>query len=195
MKTPDWEFIENRLKKDLTDNRYRHTLGVTYTATALAMCYGADIQKARLAGLLHDCAKCIPNAEKISICKKEKIKVTDFELEHPVLLHAKLGAFVARTKYKVKDEDVLNAIIWHTTGKPEMTLLEKIVFIADYIEPNRDKAPHLDEIRRLAFSDLDLCVYEIMKDTIEYLQKNPKSMDTMTLSAYNYYKKSAWDYS
>jgi predicted HD superfamily hydrolase involved in NAD metabolism len=184
-----WAEIEDKLKKELTENRYRHTLGVTYTACSLAMVHGADLRQARLGGLLHDCAKCIPNSDKIEICKKKKIDVTEFEMEHPVLLHAKLGAYLARKEYGCEDPAVLDAISWHTTGRPAMTLLEKIIFISDYIEPNRDKQPNLAEIRKLAFTDLDRCMYLILRDTVDYLSENPKSMDHTTLAAYEYYKK------
>ncbi|MCR4653247.1 MAG: bis(5'-nucleosyl)-tetraphosphatase (symmetrical) YqeK [Eubacterium sp.] len=184
-----WAEIEEKLKKELTENRYRHTMGVTYTACALAMVHGANLSQARMGGLLHDCAKCIPNSEKIEICKKKKIPVSEFEIEHPVLLHAKLGAYLAKKEYGCDDQAVLDAITWHTTGRPAMTLLEKIVFVSDYIEPNREKQPNLAEIRKLAFSDIDQCMYLILRDTVDYLSENPKSMDHTTLSAYSYYKK------
>jgi predicted HD superfamily hydrolase involved in NAD metabolism len=184
-----WAEIEEKLKKELTENRYRHTMGVTYTACALAMVHGANLSQARMGGLLHDCAKCIPNSEKIEICKKKKIPVSEFEIEHPVLLHAKLGAYLAKKEYGCDDQAVLDAITWHTTGRPAMTLLEKIVFVSDYIEPNREKQPNLAEIRKLAFTDIDQCMYLILRDTVDYLSENPKSMDHTTLSAYSYYKK------
>jgi predicted HD superfamily hydrolase involved in NAD metabolism len=184
-----WAEIEEKLKKELTENRYRHTMGVTYTACALAMVHGANLSQARMGGLLHDCAKCIPNSEKIEICKKKKIPVSEFEIEHPVLLHAKLGAYLAKKEYGCDDKAVLDAITWHTTGRPAMTLLEKIVFVSDYIEPNREKQPNLAEIRKLAFTDIDQCMYLILRDTVDYLSENPKSMDHTTLSAYSYYKK------
>lgn len=185
----EWSWYESKLQKALTENRYRHTLGVTYTACSLAFVYGTDLHSTRLAGLLHDCAKCIPNSEKIEMCKKKNIPVTDFELEHPVLLHAKLGAYVAKKEYDVTDQSVLDAITWHTTGRPGMTLLEKIVFISDYIEPNRDKQPNLTAIRKMAYQDIDECMYMILRDTIEYLSENPKSMDQTTAKAYEYYKE------
>ena len=115
--------------------------------------------------------------------------MTDFERKNPFLLHAKLGAYVAEEVYKVKDPDILSAISWHTTGKPRMTQLEQIIYIADYIEPNRYKAPNLADIRKLAFEDLDLCMYRILRDTVEYLKENPKSMDLTTEAAYRYYKR------
>ena len=126
--------IRKKLKKVQDKDRYEHTKGVMYTAGCLAMAYGYDMHKAMLAGLLHDCAKCIPNKKKLKMCSQHHISVSEFEQEHPFLLHAKLGAYVAKAKYDVTDENILSAITWHTTGKPEMTLLEKIVYIADYIE-------------------------------------------------------------
>ncbi|MEE0954693.1 MAG: bis(5'-nucleosyl)-tetraphosphatase (symmetrical) YqeK [Eubacterium sp.] len=185
----DWKAIEEKLKEELTSDRYRHTLGVTYTACALAMRYDADMDKARAAGLLHDCAKCIPNDKKIEICSEQHIPVTPFELSHTALLHAKLGPYIARKRYNVTDPDVLDAINWHTTGKPEMTLLEKIIYIADYIEPNRDKAPNLYEVRKLAFRDIDRCMYRILKDSVDYLSEKPDAMDEMTMRAYAYYDR------
>ena len=88
----------------------------------------------------------------------------------------------------VKDEEILTAITYHTTGRPGMSLLEKIVYISDYIEPMRDKAPNLAKVRKIAFEDLDECMYEILKDTLEYLEENPKEIDSTTRDAYVYYK-------
>ncbi len=184
----DWEAIERQLKKELTDERYRHTLGVMYTACALAMRYDLDLDQARIAGLLHDCAKCIPNKKKLSICEKKKVELTPFEKSNPFLIHAKLGAVIARDYYNVKDPEVCEAIKWHTTGKPAMTDLEKVIYISDYIEPNRFKAPRLEKVRKAAFEDLDRCMYLITQDSVNYLKENPSSMDRMTLDAYNYYK-------
>ena len=179
--------IEKKLSKYLDEARFSHTLGVMYTCASLAMVHGYDLQAAQIAGLLHDSAKCIPNKKKLKICAQNDIPVTNFEREHPFLLHAKLGAYIAAEKYGVKDKEVLYAITYHTTAKPEMTLLEKIVYIADYIEPARDKAPHLAEIRKLAFQDLNECIYEILKDTLLYLDKNPDDIDNTTKDAFDYY--------
>lgn len=186
-----YEFIklEKKLQKNLDTDRYAHTLGVMYTCTALAMVHDQDLEQAQAAGLMHDCAKCIPNKKKLKMCMDYHVPITDFEKTHPFLLHAKLGAFVAKTKYGISDEEVLSAITYHTTGKPEMTRLEKIVYIADYIEPMRDKAPNLAAVRKLAFQDLDECMYVILRDTLEYLEKNPKEIDNTTRDAYEYYKE------
>ena len=181
-------YIRRRLKKKMDEDRFEHTIGVAYTSVCLAMRYGEDLHKAELAGLLHDCAKCIPNKKKLKMCSQHHISVSEFEQEHPFLLHAKLGAYVAKAKYDVTDENILSAITWHTTGKPEMTLLEKIVYIADYIEPKRDKAPNLAIVRKLAFQDLDECMYKILGDTLAYLEENPKDIDNATKDAFLYYR-------
>lgn len=189
MKPKDMGKIRKAMEKTLDSKRYEHTLGVAYTAAALAMCYGENAKQAELAGLLHDCAKCMDNTKKISICKKHNISINEIEYKNPFLLHAKVGSFLAMKKYGVQDKDVINAILNHTTGRPEMTMLEKIVFIADYIEPNRKQAPNLAEIRRLAFQDLDQALLKILEDTLQYLNTVEGEIDPMTQKTYEYYKK------
>ena len=181
--------MKKTLRKYLTLDRYEHTEGVMYTAAALAMKYGEDVEKALVAGLLHDCAKCIPDSKKIKICRKYHIEVTELEVNNPFLLHAKLGAFLAKEKYDIEDQEILDAIACHTTGKPAMTLLDKIIYISDYIEPMRSKAPNLTDVRRLAFEDIDVTLFKILSDTLEYLRSSSKTMDCMTLKTYEYYKK------
>lgn len=181
--------MQKKLKKYMDETRYLHTLGVMYTASSLAMCHGEDLERAQVAGLLHDCAKCIPNPKKLKLCQQHGIPVSEAEMDSPYLLHAKLGAYIARAKYDVHDEEILSAIRCHTTGKPAMTLLEKIIFIADYIEPMRSKAQNLTEIRRLAFWDLDRAVYITMRDTLNYLKQEKASLDNQTVVAYNYYRE------
>lgn len=185
----DYDFIkmQKKLAKYLDEDRYFHTQGVMFTCASLAMVHGCDLKQAQVAGLLHDSAKCIPNKKKLKLCAENNIQVSDFEKEHAFLLHAKLGAYIAKAKYNVTDKEVLSAITYHTTGKPDMTLLEKIVYIADYIEPARNKAPRLEEIRKLAFEDLDECMYQILKDTLTYLDENPDDVDSATKDAYAYY--------
>ena len=100
-----------------------------------------------------------------------------------------LGAYIARAKYDVKDQEILDAIACHTTGKPDMTLLEKIIFISDYIEPMRSKAENLPLIRHMAFEDLDLAVYTTLRDTLVYLEKEKTCLDNQTTMAYNYYRQ------
>lgn len=181
--------MQKKLKKYVDESRYVHTLGVMYTAAALAMRYDADMEKAQVAGLLHDCAKCIPNDKKLKLCRQNDIPVSSVEEKSPFLLHAVLGAYIAREKYDIKDQEILDAIACHTTGKPDMTLLEKIIFISDYIEPMRSKAENLPQIRHMAFEDLDLAVYMTLRDTLAYLEKEKTCLDNQTTMAYNYYRQ------
>lgn len=174
---------------ELDKERYEHTLGVMYTAASMAMCHDEDIEKALLAGLLHDCAKCIPGDTKIKLCNKYHLSVSEVEKENPSLLHAKLGAFLAAKKYHIKDRDVINAIASHTTGCPNMTLLDKIIYIADYIEPGRKELPNMAEVRKLAFTDIDACLYRILEDSLVYLNSKNISVDPMTEKTYLYFKK------
>ena len=173
-----------------TGKRFLHTLGVEYTSAALAMKYGVPVYNAQLAGLLHDCAKCISDEKLIKICEKNNLPVTDVERRNPYLLHGRVGAFLAKEEYKITDKDILNAIEWHTTGRPGMSELEKIVFIADYIEPGRKNASNLDEVRILAFEDLDLTLIRILHDILQYLKSSDKGeIDPKTLETYEYYQR------
>lgn len=180
--------IKKELKSSLDKNRYEHTLGVAYTAMCLAMKYEVDLDKAELAGLLHDCAKCIPDEKKLKKCYEHNINISEIEKEQPYLLHSKLGAFIAMDKYDIHDKDIINAILKHTTGTADMTMLEKIIYVADYIEPRRNKATNLPLLRKLAFEDIDMTVYIIMKDTVEYLKNKNTKIDDTTLKAYIYYE-------
>lgn len=181
--------IEKKLRKELDKERFSHTMGVMYTAAALAMAHQSDIEQALYAGLLHDCAKCISNEEKLQLCKEHHIPIRDSERRSPFLLHAKLGAYFAKDKYKINDPMILHAIQVHTTGEPEMNTLDKIIYIADYIEPNRDAAPNLQEIRKLAFEDLDKAMLLILHDTLNYLREKGGELDPMTLETYDYFQK------
>lgn len=181
--------MKRKVQEYLDYVRYEHTMGVMYTAASMAMRYDADLEKALTAGLLHDCAKCIPSEKKIKLCEKNGVYISEAEKRNPGLLHAKLGAFLASTKYDISDQEILDAITYHTTGRPQMTLLDKIVYIADYIEPNRTEAPNLDEIRKLAFVDIDACLYRILEDSLAYLQTKNEVIDPMTEQTYLYYKK------
>jgi predicted HD superfamily hydrolase involved in NAD metabolism len=181
--------LRKKVKKELDKNRYEHTKGVMYTAGCLAMAHGYDYSKAMVAGLLHDCAKCISTSEKMSLCKKHNIAISNVEIENPGLLHAKAGMVLAEEKYHISDKEILHAIKVHTTGEPDMNMLDKIIYIADYIEPLRCEAPHLERIRQLAFSDLNQCVAEILYDTLHYLSGRKGSIDPTTQTTYDFYKQ------
>ncbi len=189
MKNVDLKKLTKAMEKSLDNKRFEHTMGVEYTAAALAMRYGVSVQKAQLAGLLHDCAKCLSDEKRLAVCEKHNISVNDIERRNPALLHAKVGSFLAMEEYRVEDFEVINAILNHTTGRPGMSLLEKIIFVADYIEPNRKQAPNLEEIRTLAFTDLDKALVRILKDTLSYLENNGGETDPMTQKTYEYYSE------
>jgi predicted HD superfamily hydrolase involved in NAD metabolism len=153
------------------------------------MSYGFDIDKAETAGLLHDCAKCMNLGKMLKICEKAGLELSEIEKGSGSLLHSKAGAELAQFKYGIKDEDILNAIRYHTTGRPGMSLLEKIIFTADYIEPGRDSAPNLPVVRKLAFESIDDCVLQILKDTLSYLGTTGAEVDPMTQKTYEYYRR------
>ena len=179
--------MKERLQGKIHAKRYEHTLGVEYTCCSLAMRYDIDMDQARIAGLLHDCAKCMTGTALLTACREYHLPVSKEEEQFPELLHAKVGAYLAQKEYGVEDEEILSAITWHTTGHPAMTTLEKILYIADYIEPNRDQAPHLPELRRMAFEDLDACLLGILRDTLSYLKEKGGVIDPATKAAYEYY--------
>ena len=184
----DLKLLQKQMSEELSDDRFEHTIGVMYTAESLAMRYGVDMTKAAVAGLLHDCAKCIPNAQKLKMCKKHDIEITEMEEKNPSLLHAKLGAYMAEAAYGVDDPEILSAIKWHTTGKPDMSMLDIIIYMADYIEPNRDKAPNLKQIRKLCFENIEEALYQVLEGTLEYLSDRPDMIDPMTKISYDFYK-------
>ena len=166
-----------------------HTLGVEYTSVCLAMKYGENLETAELSGLLHDCAKELPEKKLIQICRDHGERISKMEYQNPFLLHGKAGACLARDKFGIDDANILNAIRYHTTGRPGMTLVEKIVFVADYIEPNRKKADNLTELRRMAFENLDETVLRILEQTLDYLVRTGKEIDRHTVITRDYYKK------
>ena len=187
MKTADLKKIRKSMEKELDAKRYEHTLGVAYTAAALAMCNDVDPVKAETAGLLHDCAKCFSDDKKISVCRKNNMEINSVESRNPYLLHAKAGYCIAKNKFDIEDQDILNAILNHTTGRPGMSTLEKIIYIADYIEPSRKQAPNLSEVRKLAFQNLDQALLKILTDILSYLESGGGAIDPLTKETYDYY--------
>lgn len=159
-----------RLKTMLKPRRLRHSLGVMHMAMLLADGYrNVSIEQARLAGLLHDCGRTENNALN-------------------ALGHAPAGAQIARRLFGIKDEAVLSAIRWHTTGRPGMTELEKVIYVADYIEPFRGQMLNLDKARRIAYTDLDQAVTFMGESTVRYLESRGEDIDPITLEAVNYYR-------
>lgn len=181
--------IKKELEDILDSKRYEHTLGVAYTAACIAMRYDYNMEKAYIAGLLHDCAKCMSNKDKIEYCEKHDLPITTVEQDNPSLLHAKVGAEMSKRKFDIEDPEIYQAIFYHTTGHPNMTLLDKIIYIADYMEPHRDEAPNLDLVRKQVFVDIDMALFTILKDSVDYLDSSDKPVDPMTMQTYLYYVK------
>ena len=179
--------IQADLKQTLSAKRYCHTMSVMYTAASLAMRYNENVESAMLAALLHDCARQLSFKEMLDLCKQHDLHISVHEQKTPALLHAKAGATLATVKYGVEDERILDAIRYHTTGKPAMNALEKIVFLADYIEPERQRVG-LDEIRTLVFTNLNMGLLSVLKNSLSYLEQTQTDIDTMTMQTYQYYK-------
>lgn len=196
--SPEIDRLMKEMERTLPRKRYVHTLGVAYLAASIAMAYNKNYEKAMIAGLLHDCAKCLPEEEILKQCLKKGLPVSDLERRQPYLLHGRLGAWYAQHKYGVKDEKILDAIRFHTTGRPDMSFMEKNIYLSDYIEIGRTQpiVPDLKELRRLAFEDINLAVYYTAKNTVEYLLQKEKNdpdkkaqMDGAALATLQYYSE------
>ena len=175
------EKMAYRLKKELDAARYAHTLGVEKTAREMAEKFGVDEEKAALAGLLHDCAKCMPLSQMTKAAKNEKLDPV--MKESKALMHAVAGAHVAQDVYDVHDPEVLGAIRWHTTGHANMTKLEKIVYLADMIEPNRKPNPGLEALRKLCMTDLDEAMHMALLMSLDHVREQGKPLHPDTMAA------------
>lgn len=185
----DFDEIRGRIQKLLKPKRYLHTLGVIETATKLAEIYGCDVEKARMTALLHDCAKYMPEKDKMEICAKYGVCVSEIEKKNTELLHGKAGALFAKEQFRVSD-DITDAIFYHTTGNPDMSLLTQIIFVADYIEPGRNHISQLPELRKLAETDINKATAQILHYTLSYLNQQPsQNIDPMTADTFEYYKR------
>ena len=171
----------------LKPKRMPHVLGTEQEAVRLAERYGADVTKARIAALLHDCTKKLDMDEQLALCKKYHIPLDELEQKALKLLHSKTGAAIARDVFAV-DDDVYNAIMYHTTGKPDMTLLEKIIYLADYIEPTRD-FPGVEALRRTVYEDLDRGLLMGLTMTIDEMEEMGNPVHHMTRDARDYLMK------
>lgn len=177
------EDLLQAVKGELTANRYNHTLSVAETAIKLAERFGADPEKADIAAILHDYSKC---------WSKETLRKWIVEqgpdkqlLQHSAALwHAFVGAEAVRIRLGIEDEHILNAIRYHTSGRPDMTVLEKVVCLADYIEPGRD-FPGLQEVRELAEHDLNEALLRSLNNTIMFLVRTDRKLFPLTIEARN----------
>ena len=168
----------------LKAKRIPHVLGTEQTAKALAEKYGADVEKARFAALLHDATKRLSMEEQLAMCEHYHIVLDELEQHALKLLHAKTGAALARDMYGADDE-IYNAILWHTTGKANMTLLEKVIYLADYIEPSRD-FDGVEDLRKVVWEDLDKGLEMGLAMTVEEMEQMGNPIHHNTLQALEY---------
>lgn len=176
------------LKQNLTENRFYHSMEVAKEARNLAINYDIDYEKAFLSGILHDCCKCFNKEQILNACKKYKFELDDVLSSQLDLSHSFLGSFVAYDVYGVKDEDILNSIKYHTTGRKNMSILEKILYIADYIEPTRNYFEGIEKARELAYKNLDEAMCYILKNTIKFNENKGRQIHYLSLEAYEFYK-------
>lgn len=179
----DFEAVKAKIAARLSPARFRHTLGTIIEAEKLAEHYGADVNKARWAALLHDCAKEYSAAKKRALCEQWCVELDEVLAAHIDITHSLLGAESARRDYQVTDEEVLQAISLHTTGGKNMTLLDKIILLADFIEPYRFDYPPLAEMRRHAYTDIDKALKIGMEYNIRDLRERGNPVHEWTLDA------------
>lgn len=172
-----------RVRAELTEHRYIHTIGVMETAIELAKRYGADVKKAELAAIFHDYAKFRPKDEMKQIIIDQDLG-SELLLHNEELWHAPVGAYLVEKEVGIFDSEIINAIRFHTSGRPNMTLLEKIIYVADYIEPGRH-FPGVDEVRELAKISLDEALIKAIHNTIVFLMKKKQAIYPDTFLTYN----------
>jgi predicted HD superfamily hydrolase involved in NAD metabolism len=183
--TNDRQKLLEMLKENLNEEKYAHSLGVEQTAVGLARVWGADEKKAGFAGLVHDITK-----EKDNVALAAEYGIENYA--SPKTLHAYTGAVYLEKNDITTDEDILNAVKYHTTGRENMSLLEKIIYLADLIEPGREYPAAL-KIKPVCYENLDLAMFLSLKLTIKYILKRNLPMDLNTVFAYNYYSRAAAD--
>lgn len=178
------EAMKDTLRKYLDDRRYMHSIEVMNLSMELAEKYGEDIYRAQVAGLLHDCAKCLSYDKMVEKSIEYNADVDDLMLAGGVLLHGPVGARMARYIFGIDDFDVLMAIKYHSTGRKDMTMLDKIIYIADYIEPGRAFSG-IDKVRKMVYIDIDRAVLMAIDNTLDYILAEGKLIHPYTIDARN----------
>lgn len=182
----DYKQIEKLLKGMLPERRLKHSLSVSKCAVKLSKIYKCDEEKAKIAGLVHDCAKYFTDEQIDDCVKKFSIQLDHLEENNIALSHSVIGSYVAKEVFDINDEEILSAIKYHTTGKENMSLLEKIIYMADLVEEGR-KFPKVEELRNLTFSGkLDEALLLSFDNTIKFVIDNKQLIHPRTVSARNY---------
>lgn len=175
--------IRLKLKKLLDKRRYKHTLRVVKTAIELAKYWKVDIKKAETAALFHDFGRQFKTEELIDLAKKYKLRIDRYEKKKPLLLHGRIAIEIVKKEYGLKDKNILKAILSHTTGDSKMSKLEKIIYLADAIEPGR-RFNGLAKLRKTSFCDLNKAVALASKYTLDYLKSKEELIHPKTLRCY-----------
>ena len=181
--------IIEKLKQNMNSKRFLHSVEVAKEAINLAKKYNSNTEDAFLAGILHDCAKCFSAEKKLDLCKKYSIELDDAILNQIDLSHSFLGYFIARDDYNIKDENILSAIKYHTTGNKNMSVLQKIIYIADYIEPTRPPFDTQAKARELAYKDLDLAMKFILQSVIDFNLSRNRIIHKLSIIALDFYER------
>ena len=174
------------LKENLNVERYEHSLGTADSAKFLAEQHGLNAEKSYIAGLLHDCAKCFSTEKLLEIIDKN-LEIEEAEKENYKTLHAPVSAFIAQTEFGVEDSEILSAIRWHTLGKPNMTIFEKIIFLADKIEERTREPWYAEPIRECLKEEdgLNKALLQCYKQTIKSLVDRDLKICPLTIEIYN----------
>ncbi|ABK87141.1 hydrolase, HAD superfamily [Bacillus thuringiensis str. Al Hakam] len=171
------------VKQQMHEKRYIHTIGVMETAIELAKLYGVDEKKAEVAAIFHDYAKCRAISEMEEIIKSEDLP-KDLLCYNKELWHAPVGAYLVEKEVGITDPEILQAITYHTSGHEKMTMLDKVIYVADYIEPGR-KFPGVEEARKLAYADINQALLFALKRTIQFLMEKNQTIYPLTFQTYN----------
>lgn len=183
------EEITEILRAELKPKRFKHTLGVMQTAQEMAKIFGADEYEAQRAGLMHDNAKALSLERMREIANDAGLQISADESESASLMHAPVGAYLAKARFGETDENVISAIRYHTTGKPDMTQLEAIIYLADMIEPNREEFDGLNDLRELAHKDLYRALEMGLDMSTSYVLKRGQKLFTRSWQAYEWVKQ------
>lgn len=187
MNEKEFEKLKNNIKPLLSADRYNHSISVALTAANLSFVHNENIDNAIIAGMYHDIAKELNNNELINVSKEYDIKLSNEDIDSPQVLHGIIGAEIVKHKFNIINEDILNAIRNHTMGRENMSNLEKIIYISDYIEPLRNLIPNIEEIRLMAYNNLDMCIFLITKNVINYLNNKNVKIHSNTILTNKFY--------
>lgn len=180
--------IESELEKSLSHERFKHSVGVAEAAVKLAAVYGVSEEKAYLAGLVHDCAKELSRPYQLVLAMRAESGFDFSQVPYPFLYHGPAGSVYAKEHFSIIDKDILQAVSLHILGDVNMSCLEKIIFVADYIEVNR-KFSWREEIWKVAFQDIDQAVILGCETTIQYLLSHGKTVHPKMIKTKDYFIK------